>query len=39
MKVIFETPRLVLSQFTENDSSLILNLNSHPGVVKYVHLY
>ena len=37
MKVIFETPRLVLGQFTENDSSLILNLNSHPGVVKYVH--
>ena len=37
MQFIFETPRLILSQFTKDDASLILRLNSHPEVVKYVH--
>ena len=37
MKIIFETPRLVLRRFTIKDSSLILQLNSDPEVVKYVH--
>ncbi len=37
MKVIFETPRLFLSRFTEEDAPLIYKLNSDPEVVKYVH--
>ena len=37
MKIIFETPRLVLRRFTIEDSSLILQLNSDPEVVRYVH--
>ncbi|HUS00367.1 MAG TPA: GNAT family N-acetyltransferase [Chitinophagaceae bacterium] len=37
MHIVFETPRLILSQFTEEDGPLILQLNSHPEVVKYVH--
>lgn len=37
MKVIFETPRLILRQFTEADAPLILSLNSDPEIVKYVH--
>jgi RimJ/RimL family protein N-acetyltransferase len=37
MKIIFETPRLILRQFTESDAPLILQLNSDPDVVKYVH--
>lgn len=37
MKVIFETPRLVFRQFTLADAGLILDLNSSPAVVKYVH--
>ena len=30
MVVIFETPRLLLRQFTEDDAPLIYNLNSDP---------
>jgi RimJ/RimL family protein N-acetyltransferase len=37
MKVIFETPRLFLSHFTEEDAPLIYKLNSDPEIVKYVH--
>lgn len=37
MHTVFETPRLVLRQFTIKDAPLILALNSDPEVVKYVH--
>ena len=37
MHIIFETPRLILRQFTEADAPLILSLNSDPEIVKYVH--
>ena len=37
MQIVFETPRLVLGQFTEDDASLIFDLNSDPEIVKYVH--
>jgi len=35
--IIFETPRLLLRQFTEADATLILELNSDPEIVRYVH--
>jgi len=37
MNIVFETPRLTLRQFTKDDSKLILQLNSDPEIVKYVH--
>lgn len=37
MHIVFETPRLILGQFTEADAPLILQLNSDPEIVKYVH--
>ena len=37
MHIIFQTPRLILRQFTETDAPLILGLNSDPEIVKYVH--
>ena len=37
MHIVFETPRLILGQFTEDDAALILDLNSDPEIVKYVH--
>jgi len=37
MEVIFETPRLFLRRFTEEDANLIYALNSDPEIVKYVH--
>ncbi len=37
MHVILETPRLILRRFTEADAPLLLQLNSDPEVVKYVH--
>jgi len=37
MHIIFETPRLILRQFTEADAPLILALNSDPEIVKFVH--
>jgi RimJ/RimL family protein N-acetyltransferase len=37
MIVIFETPRLFLRRFTEEDAPLIYKLNSDPEIVKYVH--
>ena len=37
MQIVFENPRLILKQFTETDAPLILQLNSDPEIVKYVH--
>lgn len=37
MQVIFETPRLFLRRFTEEDAPLIYKLNSDPVVLKYLH--
>jgi ribosomal-protein-alanine N-acetyltransferase len=37
MHIIFQTPNLILRQFTEADAPLILSLNSDPEVVKYLH--
>ncbi|MEO7292119.1 MAG: GNAT family N-acetyltransferase [Ginsengibacter sp.] len=37
MQIVFDTPRLILGQFTEADASLLLELNSDPEIVKYVH--
>jgi ribosomal-protein-alanine N-acetyltransferase len=37
MHIVLETPRLILRRFTEADAPLILQLNSNPDVVKYVH--
>jgi RimJ/RimL family protein N-acetyltransferase len=37
MHIVFETPRLILRRMTIDDSPLILQLNSDPDVVKYVH--
>lgn len=37
MQIIFETPRIILREFGEEDAPLILNLNSDPEVLKYVH--
>ncbi len=37
MKIVFETPRLILRQFIEEDASLIYQLNSDPEVLKFVH--
>ena len=37
MHIVFETPRLILGQFTEQDAPLIFQLNSDPEIVKFVH--
>lgn len=37
MRLILQTPRLYLRRFTEADADLLLQLNSNPNVVKYVH--
>ena len=37
MNLVFETPSLILRQFTLADAPLILQLNSDPEIVKYVH--
>ena len=37
MNIIFQTPSLILRQFTEADAPLIIALNSDPEIVKYVH--
>jgi len=37
MHIILETPRVILTQFTESDAPLIHQLNSDPEVVKYIH--
>ncbi len=35
MKIIFETERLLLREFTMNDAALLYELNSDPAVTKY----
>ncbi len=37
MHIIFETPRLILRRFTEDDAALLLQLNSDHEVLKYLH--
>ncbi len=37
MHIIFETARLILRQFTEDDAALLLQLNGDPEVLKYLH--
>ncbi|MFN8242591.1 MAG: GNAT family N-acetyltransferase [Ferruginibacter sp.] len=37
MHIVLETPRLFLRRFTEADAALLLELNSDPEVLKYVH--
>jgi RimJ/RimL family protein N-acetyltransferase len=37
MEVIFETSRLLLRQFTLEDAPILLQLNSDPEVLKYLH--
>ncbi|MBP6025468.1 GNAT family N-acetyltransferase [Ferruginibacter sp.] len=37
MHIILETPRLILRRFTEADTRLLLQLNSNPEVLKYLH--
>ena len=37
MQIILQTPRLILRQITIYDAPLILELNSDPEIVKYVH--
>jgi ribosomal-protein-alanine N-acetyltransferase len=37
MHIVFQTPRLLLRRCTEEDAPLILQLNSDPEVIKYVH--
>ena len=37
MQIIFETARLSLREFTAADAPLILELNSDPEVIKYLH--
>ena len=37
MKIILQTPRLYLRQFTNADAPLLYMLNQNPEVIKYVH--
>jgi ribosomal-protein-alanine N-acetyltransferase len=37
MHIVFETARLILRRFTTADAALILQLNSDPEIVRYVH--
>ena len=37
MKIIFETERLILREFTLADTRLLLNLNTSPEVLRYIH--
>lgn len=37
MHIILQTPRLILRRFAPEDTALILELNSDPDIVKYVH--
>ena len=37
MHIILQTPRLILRQFTLEDTGLLLALNSNPEVLKYLH--
>lgn len=37
MRIVFETRRLILRQFIEDDARLIFELNSDPEVTKFIH--
>lgn len=37
MKMIIETERLYLREFTVNDGQLLVDLNTNPEVIKYLH--
>jgi [ribosomal protein S5]-alanine N-acetyltransferase len=37
MDIILQTPRLTLRRFAETDAPLLLQLNSNPEVLKYLH--
>ena len=37
MKIILETERLYLREFTMDDGQLLVDLNANPEVIKYVH--
>ena len=37
MHIVLQTPRLYLRRFTEADAPLLLQLNSNPEVLKYLH--
>jgi RimJ/RimL family protein N-acetyltransferase len=37
MKIIFETERLILREFTLADTGLLLKLNTSPEVLRYIH--
>ena len=37
MNIIFQSPRLYFREFTEQDVQLLLDLDSNPNVVKYMH--
>jgi [ribosomal protein S5]-alanine N-acetyltransferase len=37
MHIILQTPRLTLRRFTQADTNLLLQLNSNPEVLKYLH--
>jgi RimJ/RimL family protein N-acetyltransferase len=37
MQIVLETPRLILRQFTLADAPLLVQLNSSPEVMKYLH--
>ncbi len=37
MAIIFQSSRLYFREFNENDVQLLLELNSNPNVIKYVH--
>ena len=37
MQLVFQTPRLLLRQFTLADAPLVFELNSDPEILKYLH--
>ena len=37
MHIVFETPRLYLRRFTNDDGNIIMDLNGDPDVLKYIH--
>ena len=37
MDLVFQTPRLLLRRFTLEDAPLVLELNSDPEILKYLH--
>jgi len=37
MNIIFQSPRLYFREFTEQDVDILLDLDSNPNVIKYMH--